>query len=164
MSTDARQWRGRIALTFLVWLVVCVVTSLFGAHPSYGLVALVVVAVAAVLLLFLDASAGVDPTSWRLPDSEPVRRPGEDPRLTLLTRAVHAHLDSREVTGQLHQHLMALVDQRLVSHHGVSLRVDPERAAALMGPELARFASATAPYPRLTTAQVDVLVDRIEEL
>jgi len=97
MSTDARQWRGRIALTFLVWLVVCAVTSLFGAHPSYGLVALVVVAVAAVLVLFQDASTRVDPPAWRLPDSEPVRRPGEDPRLSLLARAVHAHVVAREV-------------------------------------------------------------------
>jgi hypothetical protein len=164
MSAGARQWVARLALTFLVWFGVCAVASLFGAHPSYGLVALVVAAVAAVLLLFLDTSGSVDTTSWRLPDTDPVRPPGEDPRLSLLRRAVDGHLVAREVSGQLHRHLMAVLDQRLVSRYGVSLRADPERATDLMGPELARFAAATDPYPRLSVEQIDVLIDRIEAL
>lgn len=164
MSPGAKQWRGRVTLAFLVWFGICGVASLFGAHPSYGLVALVVAAVAAVLLLVLDTSARIDPPVWRLPGTDAVRPPGEDPRLSLLRRAIDGHLVAREVSGQLHRHLLAVVDQRLVGHHGVSRLADPERAAALMGPDLARFALATDPYPRLTVEQIDVLIDRIEAL
>ncbi len=164
MSPEAHQWWGRAGLAFLVWFGVCGVAALFGAHPSYGLVALVVAAAAGVLLLVLDTSARIYPATWRLPDTDPVRPPGEDPRLTLLHRAVTAHLVAHEVGGQLHDHLMTVVDQRLVGRHGVSRRADPERADALMGPALARFAAATDPYPRLTAEQIDVLIDRIEEL
>ncbi len=164
MSGDGRRWAGRTVLALLVWLAVSGVASLFGAHPSYGLVALVVAAVAGVLVLFLDTSARAEAGSWRLPDTDPVRPPGEDPRLSLLTRAVRSHLVSREVGDDLHRHVMAVVDPRLVTRHGVSRRADPDRALRLMGPDLARFAAATDPYPRLTPEQIDVLIDRIEEL
>jgi hypothetical protein len=164
VSADRRRWAGRVALAALVWLAVCVVAALFGARPHYGLVALAVAAVAGALVLFLDTTARAEAPTWRLPDLDPVRPPGEDPRLGRLHRVVGSHLVSREVDDGLHRQLMAAVDHRLVAHHGVSLRADPERAAGLMGPDLARFAAATDPYPRLTAAQIDVLIDRIEEL
>ena len=160
----SRVWRGRVLVVLGLWLAVCAVASLFGAHPAYGLVALVLAAGAAVLLLLLDTSARNERAVWTLPDEDPVRPPGEDPRFALLRRVVGAHLDGRTVGGQLHDHLMALADQRLLAHHGISRHADPERAATVLGPELSWFAAATDPYPRLDLAAIDVLIDRIEAL
>ena len=164
MRTDTRRWRGRVGISFLVWFAICGVAGLFGSRPAYGLLALLVAAVAGAVLLFLDASAGVDPPRWRLPDTDPVRPAGEDPRLALLHRVIGAHLDSHEVDGTLHEHLLAVADRRLAGRHGVSRREDPQRAAVLLGPELTAFAEATHPFPRLTTDQIAVLIERIEEL
>ena len=155
-------WRGRVLVALGVWFLVCAVAAVFGARPSYGLVALVVAAVAGVMLLVLDTSGRSEPAVWTLPGDDPIRLPGEDPRLALLRRVVSGHLDARVVDTQLHDHLMAVADQRLLAHHGVSRVADPDRAAALMGPELAAFAD--APRLRLNVHQIDVLIDRIEDL
>ncbi len=164
MTADVRRWRGRVVAVFLVWFGICGVAAVFGSRPAYGLVALLVATVAGAVLLFLDTSAGIDAPQWHLPDTDPVRPAGEDPRMALLHRVVGAHLDAHEVDGTLHDHLMAVADRRLVSRHGVSRLEDPDRAAVLLGPELTAFAEATHPYPRLTTDQIAVLIERIEEL
>jgi hypothetical protein len=46
----------------------------------------------------------------------------------------------------------------------VAWRTDPVRAAAYLGPELTALARQQAPYPRMSTEQVDLLLTRIEEL
>ncbi|MGZ6803935.1 MAG: hypothetical protein ACXVFU_12885 [Nocardioidaceae bacterium] len=157
-------WRSRALVLLGLWLGTCVVVSIFGARPSYGLVALVVAAGGAVVLLFLDVSARSEPATWRLPGEDSLRPPGEDPRFALLRRVVAGHLDSHRVDGTLHTHLMAVADQRLLAHHGVHRLADPDRAAVLMGPELTAFARATQPFPRLGVREIAVLIDRIEDL
>ena len=77
---------------------------------------------------------------------------------------VAQHLDAREVGDVLHRHLCELADQRLMAAHGVSWRVDPDRAAPLLGPELVALARQDAPYPRMNLQQIDVLLSRIEAL
>ena len=145
----SRVWRSR-ALTLLgLWLGVCAVVSIFGARPSYGLVALVVAAGGAVVLLFLDASARNEPAVWRLPGEEPVTQPGEDPRFALLRRVVAGHLDAHHVDGTLHTQLVALADQRLLAHHGVHRLADPERRDRADGTRARRLRrrDPTAPPP-----------------
>jgi hypothetical protein len=147
-----------------VWLVLAAASALLGDRPSFGLFALAVLAAVAVTALFADGLAEQDAPDWRPVDESPVRAPGSDSRLDTLTRALDAHLLAHEVDGALHDHVMAVVDQVLLVRHGVSRAEDPERAAALMGPELVRFASAGPPYPRLGVPRIDVLIDRIEAL
>jgi hypothetical protein len=154
----------RAILAFVLWLLACGAAVVLGARPHPGLLALVVLAAGAAVFLFVDVAESTVPTVWVLHDDDPVRPPGEDPRMELLARVVNAHLVSQKVGGAFHAHLMDIADQRLVAHHGVSRLADPDRAAALMGPELASFAAATDPYPRLSTDQIDVLIDRIEQL
>ena len=163
-APERRMWFGRFAAAFAVWAVVTAVAYWRGNQPRPGLVALFVAAGAGTIWLFLDASVLHGPTRWTTRAHEPYRQPGQDPRLDLLTRVVGQHLDAKEVGGGLHKHLSALADQRLVARYGVSAVADPERAAELMGPELARFVASTRPYPRLTLDQIDVLVSRIEAL
>ena len=51
-----------------------------------------------------------------------------------------------------------------MASHGVSWRVDPDRAAPLLGPELVALARQQPPYPRMNLQQIDVLLTRIEAL
>jgi len=160
----SEHWVSRALSVLGLWFAVAVVAHVFGAHPSYGLLALVLAAGAGTVLLLLDTTARAEGAVWTLPDENPVRPPGEDPRFAMLRRVVAGHLDARTVDDQLHRHLMAVVDQRLLATHGLSWAADPTRAEQLMGPELAAFARATDPYPRLDAARIAVLIDRIEDL
>jgi hypothetical protein len=164
MNHDTSPWPRRVGALFALWFVTCAVCLFFGLRPHPFLLALVIAAAAGAVLLLLDASAQARDTDWQLVDDDPQRAPGEDPRLSLLARVIGGQLVAHDVGDQLHRHLMSVVDQRLMAHHGVSRVADPEGAARLMGPALAGLAARSAPYPRLTPDQIDVLIDRIEEL
>jgi hypothetical protein len=159
-----RKWLSRLGLALLVWIVVCVLAYLLGNHPRPGLLALFVGACGATLWLLLDVSAVMEPAQWRFAGRVQTRAAGEDPRLGSLHRVIDQHLDAHEVSDLLRRHLLDIADRRLVSHHGISRRADPERADLLMGPELAALAAQTAPYPRMTPRAIDVLIERIEAL
>lgn len=164
MTRAGAPWPKRVAAAVVVWFLVCAVALVLGMSPQPVLVAVLVAAGAAVVVLYADASAAAASNRWAVEDVDPTRQPGEDARLAMLTRVVGSHLDSREAGDQLHDQLLQLLDRRLVARHGVSLRADPERALALLGPGLAGFARQRPPYPRLTIEHIDVLVSRIEEL
>ena len=159
-----RGWTARVAAVFGLWAALVLTSRVFGARPDPLLLALTVAAGAVTVWLFLDTSVQTETPLWDRHDDDPVRPPGEDPRLALLTRVVGQHLDAREVGDTLHRHLVELADQRLLARHGVAWRADPERAAPLLGPELTALARQTAPFPRLTVQQIDVLLSRIEAL
>jgi hypothetical protein len=159
-----RGWTARIGAAFAVWAVLVLAGRVFGTHPDPLLLALTVAAAAVTVWLFLDTSVQTETPMWDRHADDPVRPPGEDPRLALLTRVVGQHLDAREVGDTLQRHLMDLADQRLLARHGVAWRVDPERAAPLLGPELTSLVRQTAPFPRLSVQQIDVLLSRIEAL
>ena len=161
---ERARWAGRVAAAFGVWLAVALAAWFLGNRPHPGLLALLVGLAAAVVWLFLDVSADTEPVRWPEVAEEPVHPPGEDKRLTRLHRVVSHHQDAREVGDALHRQLAHLADQRLVAHHGVSHLADPERAAALLGPELAAVMDQRPPYPRLPLRQIDDLLKRIEAL
>ena len=158
------RWPGRVAVTFALWLAIAVAAWVLGNRPQPGLLALYVAVGAAVVWLFLDVSADSEPSSWPGARDEPVRTPGEDPRLDQLRRVVGHHLDGREVGDALHRRLGDLVDQRLVARHGITREADPERAAALLGPDLTSALAARPPYPRLAPARIEQLLQRIEDI
>jgi len=153
-----------VATALGLWLVLVLGAAFFGNRPDPALSALFVAAAATCVWLFLDLSLRSEASLWDRDDPEPVRPPGEDQRHAMLTRVVGGHLDARAVGDALHRHLLDLVDERLVAAHGVASRADPERAAALMGPDLAALAAQRPPYPRLTVRQIDALLTRIEAL
>lgn len=164
MSESSRRWGSRIASTVALWLVIVVVARLRGNQPDPLLIALTIAAFATLVWLYLDAGTLSQAPVWDVAELDPVRPPGEDPRLALITRVVGQHLDARSVGDSLQRRLVDLADQRLMARHGVSWRVDPERAAPLLGPELVDLARQHAPYPRMTLHQIDVLLSRIEAL
>jgi hypothetical protein len=164
VNGTTRMWATRIGTALGLWAVVVLVAQVFGNQPDVPLLALLTAAVAATLWLYLDVSTRSETPSWELPDDAPVRPPGEDPRLALLTRVVAGHLDARDVGDALHRHLLQLADRRLVARHGITREADPDRAAALLGPELTALAGQRPPHPRLDPRRIDVLLSRIEAL
>jgi hypothetical protein len=163
-SEARRRWAARISAAFAVWAAIVTVATLQGNRPDALLLGLTVAAFAATVWLYLDASVLTEAVVWADALEDPVREPGEDGRLAYLTRVVGQHLDAREVGDGLHQRLVELVDHRLMAGHGVSLRADPERAAGLLGPELAALVLQQPPHPRLDVRRIDVLLSRIEAL
>jgi hypothetical protein len=158
------RWVPRVALAFGLWLVVAVAAWILGNEPRPGLLALMVAVGAALLWLFLDVSADAEATTWPQLVDEAARPPGEDPGLERLQRLLAQHQSAHEVGDALHRRLTELADQRLVAHHGVSLVADPQRAAGLLGPQLTALVRQRPPYPRLSPQQIDVLLQRIEDL
>ena len=159
-----RRWTARIATAFALWAVVVGIAVWQGNHPDALLLGLTFAAAATTLWLYLDAGAVAEAPLWERADDDPVRPPGEDARLTLLTRVVGQHLDARQVSDNLRHHLLDLADQRLMSSHGVSWRVDPDQAGPLLGPELVALARQQPPDVRMTPQQSDVLLTRSEAL
>lgn len=162
-DVERRPWKIRIGLSVLLWLGVCIGGWLLGNDPQPGLIALIIAVSAGTLWLFQDASAQAEPTRWELPDTDPIRVPGEDARLALLQRVISTHLVGRTVTDQLQRHLATVADERLMAHHGISRLADPERAGAVMGPALFGFLDADRPT-RIDLARINQLLNRIEAL
>lgn len=158
------HWTARIALTFGLWLAVALGAWVLGNQPDPLLLALMIGVGAVLSWLYLDVSADAEVSQWPAMTEEPVRPPGEDPRLERLHRILTQHQSAHDVGDALHRTLTDLADHRLVAHHGVSLRADPERAAEILGPELTSVVTQRPPYPRLSTDRVDVLLQRIEAL
>ena len=105
MTEVGRRWTSRIIATFVLWLLVVAGATYFGNHPRPLLLALGIAAFATVMWLYLDASAEHEVPQWDRGVDDPVREPGEDPRLALLARIIAQHLDSREVGDTLRAHL-----------------------------------------------------------
>jgi hypothetical protein len=164
MSPAARRWTGRVVATVVLWLVVVTVATYYGNQPHLLLLALGFAAFAAVMWFYLDTSADADVPQWDLAVDDPVREPGEDPRLSFLHRLLVRHEDAREVDSALRDQLVQLADHRLVTRHGVAWRSDPDRAEPLLGPDLTALARQQPPYPRLSPRQIDALLERIESL
>jgi hypothetical protein len=161
----SRRWVWRVVGAFVVWALLVGLARTLDSRPDVLLVGLTIAAATAVLWLCVDALAETESPRWELLDDEPVRPPGQDTRQAALTRLISGHLDGRRPDdGLLHRQLVGLVDQRLMERYGVSWRVDPERARALLEPELVALAEESPPHPRMTRRQIDVLLHRIEGL
>ena len=160
----SRRVLVRAGTALAVWAGLVYLARDVGATPDVPLVGLAVAACAGVLWLWVDGVAEVDSPTWELPGDEPLSPPGQDLRLTALTRVVAGHFEARLPGDTLQRQLMGLVDQRLMARYGVSWRDDPERARELLPPELVDLAEQVAPYPRMSIRRIDVLLTRIEAL
>ena len=158
------SWRRRIAVGVTIWFLLCAGALFVRAEIRPALLAIAIAATGATLLLFLDVSTETPSVSWTLRGDAPVVPHGEDPRLALLVRLVNGHLVARDSDNRLRAHLLEITDQRLLAHHGVSRIADPDRASALMAPELAALVAQAPPYPRMTLAHIARLAEQIEEL
>lgn len=162
--TARRTWAGRVTLGILLWFLVMAVALFLGLEPQPVLLALLVATAGLAFVGYLDSVASVASNSWNVVDTEAARPPGEDRRLGMLTRMIESHLSAHRVDDGLRRQLLRLLEHRLVARHGITLDADPAVVAATIGPELSALVAQQAPFPRMTTGQIDVLIKRIEEL
>jgi hypothetical protein len=157
--SGARRWWRRAAAGVLAFAVLELVLLLADAGPDAVRLALLVTTCVGVLGLVLDALSDGGPT-WDVEVERPSVREGGDPRLARYVNLVEAHLAARSEDSALRDRLRTLTDQVLRQRYAVS-RDDP-RAGALVGPEL--DAVITGPVRRLSPADIDRCLTRIEEL
>ena len=143
----------------LLFVALEVLLRVAGAGPEPLRVALLVAMCVGVLGLVLDALSDPAP-AWDLEPERPSAREGGDARLAAYVGMIEAHLASRTDDHALRERLRVLADQVLDQRHGV--RRDDPRAAGLLGPELT--AVLTGPVRRLSPADIDRCLTRIEEL
>ena len=156
---SSRRWWRRAGAGLLAFVGLEVGLGLAEVGPDPVRLALLVATAVGVLGLALDALSDPSP-SWDMEVERPSVRDGGDPRLSLYVNLIEAHLAARTDDAALRDRLRALADQVLRQRHGVR-REDP-RAADLLGPELT--AVLTGPVRRLSPADVDRCLTRIEEL
>ena len=157
MSTRGLWWRLAGAVLLTVGLYVLFLVLEFEPH-ALPLALLVAVSVAAVGLV-VDG-LGTDDQSWAVEMARPATPVGQDPRFSLYLRTIESHLTTHPPEPVLRDRLGELATRRLEQRHGV--RRDDPRAAELLGPDLA--AGLDGPPRRLTRAEIDRCVRRIEEL
>jgi hypothetical protein len=153
------RWVRRAGAGALLFVALEVLLRLAGAGPEPLRVALLVAMCVGVLGLVLDALSDPAP-AWDLEPERPSVREGSDARLGLYVGLIEAHLAARTDDAALRERLRTLTDQVLTQRHGV--RRDDPRAADLLGPEL--VAVLTGPVRRLSPADIDRCLTRIEEL
>lgn len=137
-----RLWLYRIGAALLVAVLVNGFLSLvLEADHDVLMIALLAVAVAAVGAVALDALETSTHVGWTTPRTTAPRNPGEDVRTTMHRQLVEAHLSSRHAQNDVLWQIAALAKERLRQVHGFRYEDDPQRAAALLGPDLAEWCS-----------------------
>jgi hypothetical protein len=155
----SRRWWRRAAAGVVVFAALEVVLTLASAGPDAVRLALLVATCVGVLGLLLDTLSDPGP-GWELEVERASARESGDPRLARYVNLIEAHLSARADDVALRDRLAALTDQVLRQRY--DLRRDDPRAAALIGPELDAVVS--GPVRRLTPADIDRCLTRIEEL
>ncbi len=159
MSTVSGFWWRWLAATLVAYAATWGLMSVFDATARPWRLLLLVAVVTAVLALVNVAVIGDGP-DWSVDTIASVSPPGQDTRLGMYTRVISGHLDARQLDPSLRDRFADLADRRLRQQHGVGLR-DPG-AVALLGSEVT--AVLTGPVRRLTRAEIETCVRRIEEL
>ncbi len=156
-----RHWLRRTAYGILSGLVAWGFTAWVGLRPRPLLVVIAVVSCALFVGLLSVLLPRVTAISWSAPRRQVLPRYGLDPRFSRLSQALIENRDPDALTAQLHATLVRVIDDRLVSHHGIDRTVQPEQAYALLGAELTAYVAAPRPGSR---KHLHELLARIEAL
>ena len=166
-ATD-RSVRRRLLTIGKLWLAVVAFLLVTMRLPSWLLVTIGVVAAATIVWLVTDVGQWVETTRWSTPSVTFRRGRGQDGRLRQLDHDVH-EMDSANVgkgcRAALSMALLRVLDDRVDVAHGITRADDPQRYAAIVGPELAQFSESAESDPSaLTRRSLVEVVDRIEQL
>ena len=151
----------RVLSSLTAWLLVSTALWLSDAQPSVIALAGIVAVVAVFALVVFDLGTAWQPIRWRRPpDSEAPGGPHAEriPRpLRDVDVAVRSHPD------EMRPRLAALVEQRLLSRHGIDRRTAPAMADDVLTPALRELV--TRPTGRIRgTMELKALIDEIEAL
>ena len=152
-----RRWRAAWAVVAAAALYV--VARLLDFDPDPVRLTLLVLVCLAAAALFVDAIGG-DDQGWDVVPVTWVPQAGMDHGFSSYLRVLEGHLTVDVPDNVLSDRLAGLARLRLEQRHGLLLG-DP-RADELLGPELT--AVLTGPPRRLSRAEIDRCVRRIEEL
>ena len=127
--------------------------------PRVLIIAAMVVVVAAAVCLALDLDDVLASNAWpstvrtlRVPD-------GVDWRVGRL-RLLLTERRTEGVHSRLHELLVGLIDDRL-TEHGIDRSLNPDQAAAMLGPELTRFVSSSTASPPAPTSRIVMLIEEL---
>jgi hypothetical protein len=151
------RWRAVWAV--LAAVVLYVVLALLDFEPNPVRLPLLVLVCLAATALFVDAFGG-DEQGWDVVPVKWAPQPGLDHGFASYLRVLEGHLTVDVPDAVLRDRLAGLARMRLDQRHGLTF-TDP-RADDLLGPEL--IAVLTGPPRRLSRAEIDQCVRRIEEL
>ncbi|GAB2737025.1 hypothetical protein [Kitasatospora kifunensis] len=136
--------------------------GLVGGVPGLG-AGVVLLGGAALLLARYVAGADSEDGSYR----RPLRLMGSrDPSLADWYWTVRNGLDGKDFPHPLRPRLRQLYAARLTERHNVSFFAEPQRAAALVGPEVWQWLDPESPQAatELSPAVLTMLIDRLETL
>ena len=164
----------RVATTAAAGVAVCVAMVLLDMQPRLVLVGFVVVAVAAASFLLLDLGRDVAAVDWYGHRFEHAATSTVDLRIQHLRASLHRSTSRRRQTAaamresgwtdQTVETLVGLIDDVLLSVHGIDRSTDPARAAVVLGPDLTRFVSDAGVLGSLSARRLTHIVTLIEQL
>ncbi len=170
-GTGSGSWARRLAVALLAGAGAGA-ALVFLESLDLGLVANLVLVLAGTVIgaglawTAADLYPGARPAYWS--SSVPPRhrpRRGGDFRLYRLRRDLRYTLEDNREADAIRPLLISLVEERLLSRHGVRLRTEPEAARHLLGPTLARYVAAPpGNRRRRSRSHLTTILDRIEEL
>jgi hypothetical protein len=158
-------WVRRIGWAVALWAGICGVALLEGMRPDPFLLAGLSAALSVVGWLTTDSIGLADPTGWQIADELTSHPRGIDPRVVTIGARIADSAVSASSRLLVHQLLMDLADERLMSLHGINRRLDPAGARTALGPELDDYL--TSPDPGRAALRADrmsKLLNRIESL
>ena len=158
--SDRVDWR--IKITAATGVALGVMMLLLDMEPRLLLVGLVVVAVGAVTFLATDVGDATAPLVWRDHGIGAAATARPDQRVQALRarlrsparrRRAPARTDNEraEPVDEVVGTLLRTIDDHLLSEHRIDRTADPEAAAAVLGPELARFVTDPAVQRSMTS-------------
>lgn len=159
-NDDKLDWR--ITVTAGVGITVAVGMVLLGMEPRLILVAIVVMTVAAAMWLVLDLGNAAEPLLWHDYGTTDASAAQPDRRVRALRSRLERNARSRRTSGatgdgrsnphdEIADTLVEVIDDHLRAEHGLDRSLQPEAAAAILGPDLTRFVS--DPSARRSMAQ-----------
>lgn len=134
------------------------------AEPDVVLVATIVAAIGVAVWATRPLSADAPRLGLGHQTTEPPAPATPDLRAAALRQAVGRGGSSEHHAQRLRSQLIAIVDDQLLTVHGVDRAADPDRAHALIGPELTRLIHDPTTVDRLSERRLDRLLTEAEAL
>jgi hypothetical protein len=162
--TLSSVWRSRAIIVVMILVITEITLVAGGVKPHLLLVGVIVLVGSALVFLALDLADIVMPMKWPANAGPPRKTDGADWRVGTLRMLLLNERRSEGANNRMHAVLVRLIDDHLRDEHRVEREVDPEAAAAIIGPELTSFVN-TTPESDLTQAgEVARIVTLIENL
>jgi hypothetical protein len=159
-------WTRAVATIAVVTALAIVAMVLTGMGPRLVTVAALGALTGVSVWLVWTLANGADPAApWGTADQPRTADRDARPRSWSLRHQVPNGPQDLRTAERLWQRLVELIDDRLLAEHGIDRGRDPAGAQAILGDDLARFATDPHAARTLTDlATVDRVVSRIEAL